>query len=189
MSAKKQIIALFISSALCSISPVHAANIGLAFSSGDGVLDISPYRVAMSLDFGNIWRENYDWGLNFIWESSVGYWQGRSDYAVGTTDRLDVVTSGPLFRWQRQTPLYPFHITPYIELGVGASWLSETEIGGRQLSLHFQFEDKLGLGTRFGKKQQYDIAVRGIHYSNASIKRPNSGVNLLMVSVGMWFIE
>lgn len=144
MSAKKQIIALFISSALCSISPVHAANIGLAFSSGDGVLDISPYRVAMSLDFGNIWRENYDWGLNFIWESSVGYWQGRSDYAVGTTDRLDVVTSGPLFRWQRQTPLYPFHMTPYIELGVGASWLSETEIGGGNYLCIFNLRTNLG---------------------------------------------
>lgn len=189
MSAKKQIVALFISSVVITASPAHAADMGVAFSSGEGILDISPYRFAMSLDFGSIWRQDYDWGLNFIWESSVGYWQGRSDYAPGTADRLNVATSGPLFRWQRQAPLYPFHMVPYVELGVAASWLSKTEIGGRKLSLHFQFEDKLGLGARFGKKQQYDVTLRAIHYSNASIKRPNSGINLAMLSVGMWFVD
>ena len=38
---------------------------------------------------------------------------------------------------------------------------------------------------RFGKKQQYDLAMRVYHYSNASIKRPNSGVNLAMASFGV----
>jgi len=90
-------------------------------------------------------------------------------------------------RWQRQTPYGDSHIAPYCELGVGLSWLSETEIEGRILSLHFQFEDKFGMGMRFGQKQQYDLAMRVYHYSNASIKRPNSGVNLAMVSFGYWF--
>lgn len=164
-----------------------SAKFGLSFSSGEGVMDISPYRVGVSWNFGNIWRKDYDWGLHAIWESSAGYWAGRNDYSMDTPRELQVMTSGPLFRWQRQTPLFPVQIAPYVELGVGASWLSEKEIGGRKLSLHFQFEDKFGVGLLFGKQQQYDISLRAVHYSNASIKRPNSGVNLWMLNVGMWF--
>lgn len=184
MSAIKQIL---IASSLLVLSCKANANLGVSFGSGEGILDISPYRVGVSWDFGNIWRNDYDWGLHAIWESSAGYWHGRNDYRGGTPSRLNVVTSGPMFRWQLQSPLYVYKLTPYLELGVAASWLSETEIGGRKLSLNFQFEDKIGAGLRFGKRQQYDVSVRGVHYSNASIKRPNSGVNLLMFTVGMWF--
>ena len=186
MLVKKQICLLILSFLLSN--PLFA-KLGISFSSGEGILDISPYRLGVSWDFGNIWRKDYDWGLHAIWESSAGYWHGRHDYDPGTPTQLQVITTGPLFRWQRQTPLYPIKIAPYVELGVAASWLSETEIGGRKLSLNFQFEDKIGVGLLFGKQQQYDVSVRGVHFSNASIKRPNSGVNLLMFTVGMWFPE
>lgn len=186
MLEKKQITAIIFSQLLASSA---FGNLGLSFGSGEGILDISPYRLGMSWDFGSIWRERHDWGLHAIWESSAGYWAGRNDYGSDTPSRLNVVTSGPMFRWQMQTEMLPFRMLPYLELGVAASWLSETEIGGRKLSLHFQFEDKVGAGVRFGKKKQYDMSIRGVHYSNASLKRPNSGVNLLMFTVGMWFGE
>lgn len=168
--------------------PVQA-NLGIAFSSGQGILDIVPYRLAVSWDFGAIVREDDLWGLNATWENSVAFWNGpkRASLAPGRATDLNAATTGPMFRFQRRHPFPSTNITPYAELGVGLSWLSETEIEGRILSLHFQFEDKGGLGVRLGKKQQYDVAVRAYHYSNASIKRPNSGVNLAMVSFGLWF--
>lgn len=186
MIQKKQLLGLIFTQIF---SGAVFANLGLSFGSGEGILDISPYRMGVSWDFGPIWREDHDWGLHAIWESSAGYWAGRNDYRNGTPSSLNVVTSGPMFRWQMQSELLPFRALPYLELGVAASWLSETEIGGRRLSLHFQFEDKVGAGVRFGRKHQYDLSVRGVHYSNASIKRPNSGVNLLMFTAGMWFTD
>jgi lipid A 3-O-deacylase len=165
------------------------ASLGVAFGSGQGIEDIKPYRLAVSWDFGPVWREDELWGLNVLLESSFAIWNGPTRPTL-TPDRatgLTAFTTGPMLRWQRQQAFAGTHIIPYTELGVGLSWLSETEIQGRILSLHFQFEDKFGLGLRFGKKQQYDLALRAYHYSNCSIKRPNSGVNLAMASFGVWF--
>lgn len=166
-------------------------NVGIAFSSGQGVYNIVPYRLAVSWDFGAILRKDDLWGLNATWENSFAVWDGpkRPDLAPNRVTDLNAATTGPMLRWQRRSPFVSTQITPYAELGVGLSWLSKTEIEGRMLSLHFQFEDKGGLGMRFGKKQQYDMSVRAYHYSNASIKRPNSGVNLAMMSFGVWFPE
>ncbi len=170
-------------------SPTVRAEAGMAFSTGEGILSIVPYRFSFSWDFGPFWQPNVGWGLRVILESSVGYWDGpaRSDLARHRPRSLTVATLGPMFRWQRDCPLGQSTLTPYAELGVSPSWLSEKEIQGRILSLHFQFEDKIGVGMRFGQKQQYDVSIRAYHYSNASIKRPNSGVNLAMVSFGIWF--
>ena len=166
------------------------AQFGLALSSGQGILDIVPYRFAVSWDFGSVWQQESLWGLNVLWESSAAVWNSpsRTDLSPERATDLNAYTTGPMLRWQRQNPLAGTGIraTPYAELGVGLSWLTQTEIQGRVLSLHFQFEDKIGLGMRFGKKQQYDLALRAYHYSNASIKRPNSGVNLAMMSFGVW---
>lgn len=165
------------------------ADFGMAFSSGQGIESIVPYRFALSWDQGSLWGRDKSWGVHFIWENSFAFWNGprRGDLAPGRATDLTAATTGPMFRWQPHKALLRTGILPYTEIGVGLSWLSETEIEGRMLSLHFQFEDKCGLGVRFGSQQQYDIALRAYHYSNASIKRPNSGVNLAMVSFGVWF--
>lgn len=179
----------FTISLLFIIASSAFADVGVAFGSGQGIQDIQPYRVAVSWDFGPIWRKHELWGLNAVLESSFAIWNGprRSTLTPDRPTDLNAFTTGPMLRWQRQEAFPGTHILPYTELGVGLSWLSETEIQGRILSLHFQFEDKFGLGFRFGKKQQYDFAVRAYHYSNCSIKRPNSGVNLAMASIGVWF--
>lgn len=171
-------------------STVAHAEIGIAFSSGQGIHEIIPYRFSLSWDAGPIWREESLWGLNLILENSFAVWNGprRADLAPERATDLNAATMGPMLRWQRRQALGSSHIVPYTELGVGLSWLSETEIEGRVLSLHFQFEDKFGVGARFGEKQQYDFALRAYHYSNASIKRPNSGINMAMASFGVWFL-
>jgi len=171
-------------------APVFA-DWGVAFGSGQGIQGITPYRLSASWDFGPIWQSEGEWGIHAVWESSFAVWNGsrRPGLAPDRATSLNPTTSGPLFRWQRQTPFSITRIIPYAELGVGLSWLSETEIQGRIVSLHFQFEDKAGIGMRFGKKQQYDIAIRAYHYSNASIKHPNSGVDLVMMNFGLWILQ
>jgi len=169
--------------------PIADAHLGIAFGSGKGTKDITPYRLAVSWDFGPVWPKQSLWAFNFIWENSVGVWDGpsRPELSPDRPTHLTAFTTGPMFRWQRQQPFPSTCIIPYAELGVGLSWLSKTEIEGRMVSLHFQFEDKGGVGLRFGRHQQFDIGVRAYHYSNCSIKRPNSGVNMGMVNLGLWF--
>ncbi len=168
---------------LGTFSKPAIAQLGLFISSGDGVRDITPYRFSANWDFGPIWRCDKPWALTFNWETSGAFWHGSHGPNDGN-DRLHLVTTGPMFRWQR---IENENFQPYLEGGVGLSWLSRSDIGGRELSIHFQFEDKLGIGFRFGKNGRYDIAYRLYHYSNASIERPNSGVNIQMINLGIWF--
>lgn len=179
---------IFVLPLLMVLSAEASANLGIAFSSGQGIESIVPYRFALSWDLGPLWHKQASWRLNLIWENSFAFWNGphKPDLAPDETTDLNAATTGPMFRWQPREALWKGRLLPYTEIGVGASWLSKTEIEGRILSLHFQFEDKVGLGMRFGSKQQYDIAVRAYHYSNASIKRPNCGINLAMASFGFW---
>lgn len=178
----KSLLVLAVGLVQCAVS---YANIGISVASGDGVQDITPYRAAISWDFGPIWRENCDWGLVAIWETSAAFWHGSHGPNDGN-DKLKLMTTGPVFRWHQLKPS-KIGILPYLEAGVGLSWLSQREIGGRKLSLHFQFEDNFGVGFRFGRNNEFDITYRIFHYSNASIKRPNSGVNIQMLNLGIWF--
>ncbi len=155
-------------------------------ATGWAASEIDPYRAAAMWSFRSINSITAsNWRVFPIWESSIGYWDGQLHERRGGHDQLMAVTTGPLFRWQYE-PMSLNKPSCYLELGIGASWLSNTDISGRRLSTHFQFEDKIGLGLRFGAQQQYDVGFRVIHYSNGSIKRPNNGVNMMLLSIGYW---
>lgn len=185
----------FFFSAITFMQPYEPAfaNLGIAISSGEGVRDITPYRIALNWDFGRVWRKHCEWGLDAHWENSFAHWErGQVEpTALGddANQELRAITTGPVLRWSHKNLLESISIAPYVEVGIGLSWLSQRTIGGRRLSLHFQFEDNIGVGFRFGKRKQFDLTLRGYHYSNASIKRPNSGVNLAMLSFGVWFVD
>lgn len=159
---------------------------GVNIASGIAANDIHPYRVAAVWSFNAIDTITAsNWRILPLWETSLGYWDGKVDIKKGGNDQIIAVTTGPLFRWQHE-PNNRNMPSCYLEIGIAVSWLSNTDIAGRKLSTHFQFEDKGGVGLRFGQNQQYDIGLRVIHYSNASIKRPNNGVNMLLLSMEYW---
>lgn len=166
--------------------PLSEARWGINAATGWAASGIHPYRVAGIWSFRAI--NDYSpsrWRVIPIWETSLGYWDGEVDARKGGSDSVVAFTTGPMFRFQYKLESVK-SLSSYLELGIGASWLSDTTISGRQLSTHFQFEDKLGLGLRFGAQQQYDIGLRATHYSNGSIKRPNNGVNMVLLNVGYW---
>lgn len=177
---------LFLVLFLLSYFPVSEARWGLNASSGWAASGIHPYRLAGVWSFRAINDFSPSrWRIIPLWESSLGYWDGEVDNRKGGASHILALTTGPMFRFQYKLDAKEKYVG-YLELGIGASWLSDTTISGRQLSTHFQFEDKLGLGLRFGEQQQYDIGLRATHYSNGSIKRPNNGVNMLLLNVGYW---
>lgn len=70
--------------------------------------------------------------------------------------------------------------TPHFEYALGTALLYDTVIGPQNLSTAFQFKNQLGLGFR---TRHYDVFVRASHLSNASIKQPNDGLNILTVGL------
>lgn len=63
---------------------------------------------------------------------------------------------------------------PFIEAGVGVALFSATDVGHRNMSSAFHFEDRLGAGLRLVDGTR--LGVRAIHYSNAGLKMPNEGI-------------
>lgn len=104
--------------------------------------------------------------LDLNGELGISYWMSRSRepshvWQLGFT---------PMFRWWPRD-------TFYLEAGVGATVLSQTRFAGHDLSTAFQFGSHLGAGVLIHRRHK--VGVRASHFSNADIKTPNPGLNLL----------
>ena len=160
---------------------------GVSLSSGVGVCRITPLRVGLQKDFVQHWcrAEDDKWPITGYWELSFYHLRGKVGHKLGSHDQLNAVTFAPVFRLQHLDN--DQGIVPYLELGIGLSWFSRKEIKGRELGLNFQFEDRCSIGVRFGNHQQYDIAYRVVHFSNAYIGPCNHGLNIHFITLGYWF--
>jgi lipid A 3-O-deacylase len=79
-------------------------------------------------------------------------------------------------------------LRPYFEAGVGIRFLTGTELNDSyHISTSFQFADMVGAGVAFGEKGQYQVGYRFQHISNASIKRPNPGIDFHQIYFGYMF--
>lgn len=119
--------------------------------------------------------------LNKPWEqkyfdSSIGYLSGYWSAAYTRWNRgeygnnVHTISASPVITYNFYTP---HQFKPFIEAGIGISLFSKTKVGSRNIGSAFHFEDRLGIGVRFGN---HTIGLRAIHYSNAGLKRPNNGI-------------
>ena len=155
---------------LIAAAPASAVD-GVSIAGGGGD-DASMARVGLLWDWNQRWfqNESWNWHINGYWELSAAYWHANS--APGSHD-IGEVGFTPVFRFEQndQRGLYG-------ELGVGAHFLSRTSINrDTKFSTSFQFGDQIGFGYRFGATGAHDIGYTYQHLSNASIKRPNDGIN------------
>jgi len=89
----------------------------------------------------------------------------------GTTRRFDLSATSI---WRREKPW------GYWEAGFGGYLLSKTiNNEENRLPSSFQFGSHLGIGTRLGRSSSIGVAVQ--HLSNAGIKQPNGGIDLVLV--------
>ena len=134
---------------------------------------INIYRLGFQKQFGSKWFESKTGYFTGYHEVSLNYWEHKSESIKG-------VAYSPVF-------IYGFaglnnNMLSYLEAGIGMSYLSEETIGGRDLSSHFQFEDRVGIGAKIGKQKTHDLNLRYMHYSNAGIKQPNEGIDIFIFS-------
>jgi hypothetical protein len=154
----------------CASTPAHAIEgMSLELGNGDGV-DMGRVGVQWG-SWKARWLQGANWHLGGYLEASIGYWR----YGDATSSqRGSLVDLGltPVLRVQ------PNSLSgPYVEAGLGVHLLSHSSIGDTRMSTAFQFGNHIGLGYRFGAGGSYDLGYRFQHLSNASIKRPNAGIN------------
>ncbi len=135
--------------------------------------DFDVYRLGLQRDFKRVFWQGERARLTGYWEASVNYWDEPGDeiFAVALSPVFVLFFRGENARYQ-----------PYIEGGIGVSLLSDHRIGGRELSTHFQFEDRLGFGVR---TEKWGIHYKYMHYSNGGIDKPNNGIDAHVI--GMTF--
>lgn len=127
------------------------------------------------------WLKKY-WQLaDLYFESSINLWEYG---AQNQHDSNFVLAMSPVIRY----PMCECKSKPvYIEFGIGLSLLDDTQFAGKNVSTHYQFEDRIGIVTKLGKNQEHTLALRYFHYSNAGFKSPNPGLDFIAFSYSRFF--
>ncbi|MDQ9091505.1 acyloxyacyl hydrolase [Pseudoalteromonas haloplanktis] len=111
-------------------------------------------------------------------ESSINFWQ----YGTENNHQTNTVLAlSPVFQY----PIGSVAGIPlFFEAGIGVSLINDTHFAGKDVSTHYQFEDRLGFVADFGKTK---AALRYLHYSNAGFKSPNPGLDFISLSLARRF--
>lgn len=164
--------------ALLAVQPVFAADTlvdsaALEFGTGSKVRMI---RVSAQSNWERSWFASNGTHLSGYWDANLAQWRGSSYRNVPDAHQnITVAGLTPVFRFERIDKR-----GWYAEGGIGVSLWSELyDNDDNRLSTAFQFADHIGAGYVFDNK--WDIGLKIQHYSNGGIKKPNSGVNLLVV--------
>ncbi|WDP93393.1 MAG: acyloxyacyl hydrolase [Desulfobacter sp.] len=124
------------------------------------------------------------WGVQWL-KSGAGYVDGYFEFSYNRWDDgnkdINAIAVSPVFQYAFNPGGNAWY--PYIEGGIGVAYLDEYFIGDRNLSSNLQFEDRIGAGFRF---DNLDLNFRYMHYSNASLRAPNDGIDILIGTL-TWF--
>ncbi|MDB6097070.1 MAG: hypothetical protein JWM09_1348 [Francisellaceae bacterium] len=181
---RKFFIGIFI---LPSLINTCSAENNLSIASGYGTSRIIPLKIGYAKSWDKKWYRDCSWLVGGYWEVSAYNLKSytKKSKHIDNNKSLQAFTGAGVVRFEKTNPIKD--LFPYVDIGFGATYLSKKEIGGRHLGIHFQFEDRLGIGFRFGKHKQFDLSYRAVHFSNAYIGDPNHGVNLQLIVLGYWF--
>lgn len=164
--------------------PAFSAGIDLDSVSVEvgGGRSVQKIRFGVQHDMNKRYFNSNGTHIGAYWDFSVAQWRGNAYRNVaGQHQNLTVIGATPTFRFQRNDGTGFFG-----ELGIGYHLFSELyNNSDNRLSTAFQFGDHLGFGYIFQNRVEASFKLQ--HYSNASIKRPNSGANFLMFKVAAPF--
>lgn len=148
---------------------------GVSLGYGQSTDSIDIYRAGLLKQWNITWLESKTGYVRGYFELSYNRWEHGGD-------DVNAVAFSPVFQ-------YVFHAGnttwyPYIEAGIGVACLDDYTINDRDLSSKFQFEDRVGAGIRI---KNVDISFRYMHYSNAALKKPNDGIDILIGTLAWYF--
>ena len=139
-------------------------------------------RIGATQDWSAQWFKSNGTHLSGYWDASFGAWRGKmAENVPGRHQNLVDVGFTPVFRFQSDDKK-----GFYVEGGIGVHLLSELyNNNDDRLSTAFQFGDHIGIGYVFDNK--WELAAKIQHFSNGSIKKPNSGVDYAVVKLAYRF--
>lgn len=104
-------------------------------------------------------------------EFGLSYWGATHAREPANVWQLSAI---PMLRW------WPGGQRFFVEAGIGPTLFSRTRFAGEAISTAFQFGDQLGAGYQFTPAIR--AGLRLSHFSNADIKKPNPGFNMLQLT-------
>jgi len=145
-----------------------SGGLGLIWGVGDHY-----QRAALSYETPSFWTYDFsgDRGrLDAVGELSVAHW-----WANGSRHPKHVWQFGatPFLRWWANDRFF-------VELGIGVNGFSRTRFANKTISTAFQFGDHIGVAYQITPNSR--IGLRYSHFSNASIKKPNPGLDILQLN-------
>jgi len=148
-------------------------DITVGYGSSSEHIDI--YRISIKKDLNKYFFENRYNYLPSYYETSLGYWSGQNG------GNIKSISFTPMFRYNFGQY---YESIPYLEAGVGGTYISKTQLEGENFGTHFQFENVIGIGFKFS---DFDLSFRYIHHSNAGLSSNNSGVDFSIISISYKF--
>lgn len=132
---------------------------------------------------------NYDPSIHFWKQFSLYFDGGFSRFWVtnhSDNKSLNIYSIAPVVRYSFKK--YG-RVTPYMEASIGASYMTKTRLDGRNLGIHFAFQDRAGFGALWDINNQHlSFSLHAIHYSNAHLSDHNSGITVpLALDIGYQF--
>ncbi|ANN66206.1 acyloxyacyl hydrolase [Bordetella bronchialis] len=130
-------------------------------------------RTTLNYETAPLW--NYDFGggwgrLDLTGELGVAYWWAHQGAHPSSAWQLNAI---PMFRWWLTDRFF-------VEGGVGPTVFNKTRFADKTISTAFQFGDHIGLGFQLTESSR--ISLRYSHFSNASIKTPNPGLDVTQLT-------
>jgi hypothetical protein len=120
--------------------------------------------------------------VKIYFDASFGHWWVNNAPA---NREINIYSIAPTLRFY---PTPGHFISPFIDLSIGASYLTQTRIADRNLGIYFAFQDQIALGATIGKEQHLSISMSTLHYSNGSMAGTNAGITIpLLINVSYGF--
>lgn len=169
---------LIAAAALLAAQSAFAVDIDTAYVEYASASKVRMVRAGATQDFKPEWSWFNSNGthLTGYWDASVGFWEARQwNNVPGAKKNIIDIGLTPVFRFENTSKK-----GLYIEGGIGAHLLSRTYNNNDDgLSTAFQFGDHIGVGYVFANK--WEVALKAQHFSNGGIKKPNSGVDYIVL--------
>lgn len=154
---------------------------GISLGRGESSNNIDVYRAGLLKQWNVQWLENKTGYFTGYFELSYSHWREYNRW-YHYTERTSAGALSPVFKYVFSTKDRTCY--PYVEGGIGVAYVDTSFFHGRDLSSNVLFEDRIGGGIRV---KNVDINFRYLHYSNADLKLPNDGIDILICSFSWLF--
>jgi len=142
----------------------------ISFGLGQNKFNHNIFKLGLQKDFSSNIYENENGFLSGFYDLSLNQWNYSDSPIYG-------LAFSPVFEYYFNTNMKDF--IPFIHIGIGATYITKTSTHNSDFTTHFQFEDRMGIGIM---SKKYKLSFDYFHYSNGSIKKPNDGMDMILIS-------